>query len=58
MPAVGSGVDVDVVVVVVVAAPVIVAALVIGNANVDVADTVDGLLEQDRTSLTLHRAPE
>jgi len=39
-------------VIVVVVAPVIVAALVIGNANVGVAE------EQDRTSLTLHRAPE
>jgi len=41
-------------VIVVVVVPVIVAALVIGNANVGVADAV----EQDRTSLTLHRAPE
>ncbi|HVK83939.1 MAG TPA: hypothetical protein VM513_07520 [Kofleriaceae bacterium] len=40
--------------IVVVVVPVIVAALVIGNANVGVADPS----EQDRTSLTLHRAPE
>jgi len=43
-----------VIVVVAVIVVVIVAALVIGNANVGVADAV----EQDRTSLTLHRAPE
>ena len=49
-----------VVVVVIVIAPVIVAALVNGNDAVDVIDAVDdqGSTEQDRTSLTLHRAPE
>jgi hypothetical protein len=41
MPVMGSGVYVDVVVIV--AAPMIVAALGNGNANVGVADTVDDL---------------